>query len=112
MTAQLPGVNSLTDTENLLEARTADLSRLHTRQCETVVSFCYASWLIDSFFLPRARRRASTLRPVFVDIRCRKPWVFFRLRLWGWNVRFMEDTPIGEKKRVAHLRTILAFIAL
>ena len=38
---------------------------------------------------PLARRRASTRRPPLVDMRARKPWVFARLRLLGWYVRFM-----------------------
>lgn len=32
---------------------------------------------------PLARRRFSTIRPFFVDIRTRKPCVFFRLRVFG-----------------------------
>ena len=32
---------------------------------------------------PFARRRLSTIRPFFVDIRTRKPWVFFRRRVFG-----------------------------
>ena len=38
---------------------------------------------------PRARRRAKTLRPFFVAIRARKPWLRLRFRTLGWNVRFM-----------------------
>ncbi len=38
---------------------------------------------------PLARRRASTCCPRRVRIRTRKPWVFFRLRLFGWKVRFI-----------------------
>jgi len=38
---------------------------------------------------PLARRRAITCLPRRVLMRTRKPWVFFRLRLLGWNVRFM-----------------------
>jgi len=37
---------------------------------------------------PLARRRLSTARPALVDIRTRNPCVFFRLRLFGWYVRF------------------------
>jgi hypothetical protein len=37
---------------------------------------------------PLARRRFSTARPAFVDMRTRNPCVFFRLRLFGWYVRF------------------------
>ena len=36
-----------------------------------------------SFFLPLARRRLSTIRPFFVAIRTRKPWAFFRRRVFG-----------------------------
>ena len=43
----------------------------------------YRSSLTVSFFLPRARLRASTLRPVFVAMRARNPCVFFRFRLCG-----------------------------
>ena len=37
---------------------------------------------------PLARRRFSTIRPFFVDIRTLKPCAFFRRRVFGWNVRF------------------------
>lgn len=43
----------------------------------------YLSELTVSFFLPRARRRASTARPFFVSIRERNPCVFARWRLFG-----------------------------
>ena len=38
---------------------------------------------------PLARRRASTLRPSADAMRARKPCLFTRLRLWGWNVLFI-----------------------
>ena len=38
---------------------------------------------------PLARRRAKTLRPSADAIRARKPCLFTRLRLWGWNVLFI-----------------------
>ena len=38
---------------------------------------------------PLRRRAERTARPVFVLIRARKPCVFLRRRLLGWNVRFM-----------------------
>jgi hypothetical protein len=38
---------------------------------------------------PFCRRRFSTRRPPLVRMRTRNPWVLFRLRLFGWNVRFM-----------------------
>jgi hypothetical protein len=42
----------------------------------------------DSSARPLLRRRARIRRPARVRIRMRKPWVFFLLRLLGWNVRF------------------------
>lgn len=38
---------------------------------------------------PFARRRASTFRPLWLDIRSRKPCLLRRFRLLGWNVRFI-----------------------
>ena len=44
-------------------------------------------------FLPFLRRAARTLRPFFELMRARKPCTFARLRVFGWNVRFIfEDT--------------------
>lgn len=43
-----------------------------------------------SFVRPFALRLARILRPARVRILKRNPWVLFRLRLWGWNVRFMS----------------------
>jgi hypothetical protein len=40
-------------------------------------------------FRPFCRRLLRTRRPPLVRIRTRKPWVRFRFRLFGWNVRFM-----------------------
>ncbi len=37
-----------------------------------------------------------TFRPPWVFILTRKPWVFFRLRLFGWNVLFMISTHFGK----------------
>ena len=42
-----------------------------------------------NFLRPCARREANTRRPFFVAIRSRKPCVFTRRRLWGWNVLFI-----------------------
>lgn len=54
-----------------------------------IVSVAYA----ERTFLPFLRRAARTLRPFFELMRARKPWTFARLRVFGWNVRFMvEDT--------------------
>ena len=38
---------------------------------------------------PLARRRDSTARPPFVDMRARKPCFLARLRTFGWKVRFV-----------------------
>lgn len=38
---------------------------------------------------PLARRALMILRPPTVFMRARKPWLRARLRLLGWNVRFM-----------------------
>ena len=46
------------------------------------------SLLTVSFLRPLARRRFSTRRPFFELILTRKPCVFLRRRLFGWNVRF------------------------
>ena len=45
-----------------------------------------------SFFLPFARRAASTRRPFAVDILSRKPCLFLRLVFEGWNVLFISIT--------------------
>jgi hypothetical protein len=42
---------------------------------------------------PLRRRAARTARPARVRIRSRKPWVFARRRLFGWNVRLLTGTP-------------------
>lgn len=44
-------------------------------------------------FLPFLRRAARTLRPFFELMRARKPWTLLRLRVFGWNVRFILETP-------------------
>ena len=53
-----------------------------------------------------------------VRIRTRKPWVLFRLRLFGWKVRFMAvvparraSTPDGSRLpwAKAQVYTLLAF---
>lgn len=43
----------------------------------------------DSFFLPLLRLRASTLRPLAVLMRLRKPWTFFLCLTLGWKVIFI-----------------------
>jgi hypothetical protein len=56
----------------------------------------YRSSATVSRLRPLARRRFSTSRPSFVDIRTRNPWVFARRRLFGWNVRLpFFDLAIG-----------------
>ena len=42
-----------------------------------------------NFLRPFARRLASTLRPLALCIRLRKPWTDLRRRVCGWNVRFI-----------------------
>ena len=42
-----------------------------------------------NFLRPLARRLASTRRPFLVAMRSRKPCLFTRRRLWGWNVLFI-----------------------
>src|SRR5699024_1808493 len=61
------------------------------------VSVAYA----DNTFLPLRRRRAKTLRPFFVLIRLRKPCTFFRLREFGWYVRFIDHTPPERLNKLA-----------
>jgi hypothetical protein len=42
---------------------------------------------------PLCLRAARTARPARVRIRSRKPWVFARRRLFGWNVRLLTGAP-------------------
>ena len=44
---------------------------------------CYRSSETLRRFLPFVRRRFSTIRPFFVDILTRKPWVLLRRRVFG-----------------------------
>jgi hypothetical protein len=44
---------------------------------------------------PFCRRAASTARPARVRMRSRKPCVFARRRLFGWNVRLLTGAPEG-----------------
>jgi hypothetical protein len=44
---------------------------------------------------PLARRRFRTARPARELMRLRKPWVFLRLRLLGWYVRFTGRSLLG-----------------
>ena len=53
-----------------------------TRDCWR---FAYA----EIFERPLARRDERTARPPFVDMRARNPCFLARLRLFGWNVRFV-----------------------
>jgi hypothetical protein len=47
----------------------------------------------DTRFRPFARLRESTLAPLFVFMRVRKPCFFERLRRLGWNVRLGMKRP-------------------
>jgi len=47
---------------------------------------------------PLARRRLSTSRPFFVSMRTRKPWVFARRRVLGWNVRFPLAISVSQSE--------------
>src|SRR5438093_1337145 len=58
----------------------------------------------ESRFRPRARRSRSTARPPRVRIRIRKPWVFLRFRLLGWNVRFTRASSRRRAQTVARAR--------
>ena len=51
---------------------------------------------------PLARRRFSTLRPPFVDMRSRNPCVFARRRRFGWNVRFTTSSWCASCAQPAH----------
>jgi hypothetical protein len=53
---------------------------------------------------PLALRRARIRLPPRVRIRMRKPWVFLRLRLLGWYVRFTLVPRIDDLWRVTDLR--------
>ena len=56
------------------------------------VSTDYFPWCSSetvNFLRPLARRLANTRRPFFVAILSRKPCLFTRRRLWGWNVLFI-----------------------
>ena len=59
-----------------------------SRRAQTL---CLGSSETDSFLRPFSRRRASTLRPLAVDIRSRNPCLFFLLRFEGWNVLFISQ---------------------
>jgi hypothetical protein len=51
---------------------------------------------------PLARRRFSTFRPPFVDMRSRNPWVLARRRRFGWNVRFTTSSWCASCAQPAH----------
>jgi hypothetical protein len=46
---------------------------------------------------PFRRLAARTARPARVRMRSRKPCVFARRRLFGWNVRLLTRTPVGGR---------------
>jgi hypothetical protein len=62
--------------------------RQHARQAERRVR-------------PFARRLVITARPARVRIRSRKPCVFARRRLFGWNVRFITGSGQGRSPLLA-----------
>ena len=45
----------------------------------------------ESSSRPLRRRAARMARPARVRMRSRKPWVFARRRLFGWNVRLLTE---------------------
>ena len=65
--------------------------RLQAEKPDIRTYFPWCSSLTVSFLRPCARREAKTRRPFFVAIRARKPCLFTRRRLWGWNVLFIVD---------------------
>ena len=64
---------------------------LPVRQTKPAVAdyFPWCSSDTVNFLRPCARREANTRRPFFVAIRSRKPCLFTRRRLCGWNVLFI-----------------------
>ena len=72
------------------------------------------SLLTVSFLRPLARRRFTTRRPFFVDIRTRNPCVRARLRLLGWNVRlpFIRVLRNANEHRSEGVRTVSNGMAL
>ena len=56
---------------------------------ENMAYLPWCSSLTVNFLRPLARREANTRRPFFVAMRSRKPCLFTRRRLWGWNVLFI-----------------------
>jgi hypothetical protein len=51
-----------------------------------------------SRFRPFARRRFNTFRPPLVFMRSRNPCVFARRRRLGWNVRFIEQVSLSDRR--------------
>ncbi len=62
----------------------ADDSSVAGDEVVRVVAGAYAESLVRPFAL----RLARMARPARVRMRDRNPWVFLRLRLFGWNVLF------------------------
>jgi hypothetical protein len=52
----------------------------------------------DSLARPLARLRARIARPARVRMRRRNPWVFLRLRVFGWKVRLDIVAPLEESE--------------
>ena len=64
----------------------------HKKKSSSATLLSYFPWFSSetvSFLRPLARRDASTLRPFFVAILSRKPCLFTRRLLCGWNVLFI-----------------------
>ncbi len=56
----------------------------------------------ESFLRPLALRRFKTALPLAVSIRERNPCLLRRLRLEGWNVRFMVMCGLRRDAKISH----------
>ena len=63
------------------------LSAPNKHRCKYYLPWCSSETV--NFLRPCARREANTRRPFLVAILSRKPCLFTRRRLWGWNVLFI-----------------------
>jgi len=63
---------------------------------------CHDAALGHSTLRPLARRAARVARPALVDMRLRNPWVFARLRLFGWYVRFTVSSVSRTQPEAGH----------
>ena len=64
------------------------------------VQIVYPSSETVNLFLPLALRLASTLRPLFVDMRALKPCLLTLLRLDGWYVLLLIVSVFFERAKV------------